>query len=269
MVNSVRKVRTEETAKVNGMPTDNDMFDATHRSRKDIVTKFVHAQQSVRIDRFVAAVEGHVHLIGKDVIEVGDLARLVNPRWCDGCVGGCDTESIRVATDFLQRWDDDDFFFRVSGKAVAKATRHGRNSATEAGANDFGGRSRRIAAKDGNGLEGRVLRPWWLLEEGSKFVDLREAQVGQRSVIEPTVHLTTEYQIDFIHNRLDDSWNESNSKDEARSMLPLVERILYELGVYQLSRCEQGGTQTGKQTGGNIRKLDSALAKDTNIFCKH
>lgn len=85
----VRKKRLKEGSKPNRMSTSNNVLFFYGR-RKDKVAKRKHSLQTVGIQRLVARVKTHIHLVEEEFLKIAGVRRLVYPRSMNGSIGGCD-----------------------------------------------------------------------------------------------------------------------------------------------------------------------------------
>lgn len=101
----------KEGSKPQGMSSHNHIL-LCHRGRKQKVTKEIHSFQSIGTNRFVATVQTHVDLIGKNVLKIANLGSFLHPRGMNLGMSGSNGKCVWVATYFLQDWNDEDLFLR-------------------------------------------------------------------------------------------------------------------------------------------------------------
>ena len=228
VVDRVGQVRSEEAAEVDGMTTDNDIIlvDAA----KDKVAELVHPLQTIGIDRLVADVERHIRLLGVDILEGTYLGGPINERGLDGVMSRGDAESVGISRNLLKAGDHQDLIIGIAGQPLTEAAGHGAQCPTEAGAQQLGGRCTGVAPEDAHefglllgplGRIGRIAR-----QELGQFIDLRQTEVANGTIKEPTVHLSGEGEIDLIHHGLDKARDEAKDENQCRSMVTLIECII-------------------------------------------
>jgi len=96
---SVRKKELKEIAKPYGMTSHNYIL-FLNGSREDKIAKIQHANQTIRVDGFVAGVKTHIGLAVENVLKVAQGRRFFNPRGLNVSVCRCNGKSIRIATDW-------------------------------------------------------------------------------------------------------------------------------------------------------------------------
>ena len=228
MIDRVGQIRSEEAAEIDGMTTNDDIV--LLNFAKDKVAKFVHPLQTICIDRFVANVERHICLLGVNVLKGTNLGGSIHKRGLDGMMSRSNTKCVGISRNLLQTRNDQNLVIGIAGQAFTETASHGTQRPTEAGAQQLGGGCTSITTEDAHEL-GLLLGPLGRIgridrKELGQLIDLRQTKVADGTVKEPTVHLTGEGKVDLIHHSLDQTGNKAEYKDQCRTMMTFIERII-------------------------------------------
>ena len=139
-------------------------------------------------------------------------------------------ESVGISGNLLKAGDDQDLVIGIAGQPFTETAGHGTQCPTEAGGQQLGGRCTGVAPEDAHEF-GLLLCPLGRIggifrQELGQFIDLRQTEVANGTVKEPTVHLPGESEIDLIHHGLDKARDKAKHENQCRSMVTLVERII-------------------------------------------
>jgi len=231
---TVRQKQLKKVAKPDRVPAHNHVV-FLDRTRKDKIAKFLHANQAIGVDGFVARVQTHVGLAVENVLKVAEGRGLFDPRRLDNGVRRGYGKRIGVAADyvhcththkraeakkkkvwerqttgcrktrrgilltkceitFLQCRYDQNLVHGTTRKAVFESSGDRTDRPPQTGAQYFGSGRPGIGAQDGNVLRFGQCQSLLLLVGGGtrllfqkhgQLVDLGQAQVGERCVVEP------------------------------------------------------------------------------------
>ena len=98
----------------------------------------------------------------------------------------CDAQGIRIATDFLQRRQNENFVVGPTSKAIGKAHGQGRNSTTKRAAHKDGRRLSRIGSQYFNVIGFRAVEGS-VFQKGRQFFGLFQTVMRHGCIVEPAV----------------------------------------------------------------------------------